>query len=179
VSTIKIVSEKTILKDKIIEVKEQEIELPDGKKKIHHNVYRAPTVSVFPLADDDIYLISQYRYLYGKDSLEAMSGFMEEGEEPLFAAKRELKEETGLTAKDWYTLPVFEIAGSIVRGQMHLFWVKELEHGETSFDDDEDITLVKMPFAEAVAKVMSGKISHVATAVGILLLDKLRSEGKA
>lgn len=175
----KVTSQKSILKDKVIEVKEEKIEFPNGKKKTHHNVYRAPTVSVFPLTDSyDLYLISQYRYLHKKVSLEAMSGFIEENEVPTSAAKRELKEETGLTALEWRELPVFEIAGSVLRSQLHLFIAKNLTHGETDFDDDEDITLVKLPLETAVNKVVRGEINHAASAIGILLLDRLRRENK-
>ena len=176
---LKILSQKSILTDNIIDVREAEIILPNGKKKIHHNVYRTPTVSVFPLTDSyELYLVSQYRYLHDKISLEAMSGFMEKGELPLESAKRELKEETGLTADFWKPLPVFELAGSVIRSQLHLFIAKDLTHGETAFDDDEDITLLKLSLETAVHKVLTGEINHIASVVGILFLDRLKREGK-
>lgn len=175
----KIISQKSIVKDHVVEVMETELVLPNGKKKVHHNIYRAPTVSVFPLTDSyEIYLISQYRYLHEKISLEAMSGFIEKGEKPIEAAKRELQEETGLTASHWNSLPVFEIAGSVLKSQLHLFWATGLTHGETNFDDDEDITLVKLSLEDGVNKVLQGKINHAASVIGILMLDHMRREGR-
>lgn len=176
---VKIISQRTILKDNIIEVKETELRLPNGAKKIHHNVYRAPTVCVFPLTDTyEVHLISQYRYLHEKVSLEAMSGFIEESEAPIAAAKRELKEETGITATDWLVLPTFELAGSVIRSKLYFFVARNLSYGETAFDDDEDITLVTLPLREAVKRVMAGEINHAASTIGILVLDRLRSEKK-
>lgn len=175
----KIISQRPILKNQVIEVMETKLLLANGKKKIHHNVYRRPTVSVFPLTPSyEIYLISQYRYLHGKVFLESMSGFIEPNETSLLAAKRELKEETGLTAVHWLELPVFEIAGSVLSSQLHLFVAKNLTYGKTDFDEDEDITLVKLTLGTAVAKVMQGEINHAASAIGILLLDGLRRKGK-
>lgn len=175
----KVLSQKSLLKDHVVEVVETELLLGDGKKKMHHNVYRRSTVSVFPLTSSyELYLISQYRYLHGKVSIEAMSGFIEDEEKPLAGAKRELAEETGLTALEWKELPVFEIAGSVIKSQLHLFYAKELTHGKTNFDDDEDITLVKLSLDEAVEKVLKGEINHAASAIGILMLDRLKREGK-
>ena len=175
----KIISQKSFLKDWVLEVMETKLLFPNGMEKIHHNVYRRPTVSVFPLTPAyELYLVSQYRYLHKKVSLEAMSGFIEESEEPLVAAKRELVEETGLTALEWGKLPVLEIAGSVLRSQLHLFFAKNLTHGKTDFDDDEDITLIKLPLSEGVNKVLKGEINHAASAIGILMLDTLKKKGK-
>src|SRR6185437_7183126 len=106
----------------------------------------------------EMYLISQYRYTLKSNSLEAVAGFIDEGETPLQAAKRELKEETGMTASSWEEIGKLEIAGSVVRGQTYLFLARDLEIGEAEPEEDEDITLLKMPIKEAVTKVFGGEI---------------------
>lgn len=175
----KVLSKKPVFHANLFEVDEVELLLASGKKRTHHNVKREPTVSVFPLTENfEVYLVSQYRYLQNTITIEAMSGFVNKNEEAIAAAKRELKEETGLVAAYWKQLSVIELAGSVIRSQIYLFVAKDLQEGETAFDDDEDITLVKLPLKEAVAKILQGEINHAGSVIGILLLDRLKKEGK-
>lgn len=178
-SHIKIVSEKTIFKAKLFDVYETEIVLPNGEKRIHHNAKRHPTVTVFPLTQAyDIYLVSQYRYLHKKVTIEAMAGFIDSGETSLQAAKRELKEETGLTATHWEELARAEFAASVFKGTAHLFLAKGLEPGESNPEPGEEITIIKMSLEDAVKKVILGEINHSASMIGILMLDRLRRKKK-
>jgi len=174
----KIVSQKTIFKAKLFEVKELKIERA-GKQVVHHTAQRHPTVSVFPLSDDyELYLVSQYRYMLGKRTIEAMAGFVNKGEAPLAAAKRELEEETGLTASHWDELTEIELAASVFKAESTLFLAKGLIQGVQKQDEGEDIVVNKIKLDDVVNKVLRGEINHSATVIGILFLDKLRREGK-
>lgn len=174
----KVINRKSIFKGKLLEVFEDEILLPNGTKAIHHNASRPPVITVIPIdADGSIYLISQYRYPFGKYVLEAVAGFVEKGEELSHAVKRELKEETGIVAKTIMPLRTVQLSGSVFEAQAHLFLAKELSFDKATPEDDEDITLVKMSIAEAVDKVIAGDIDHAASIVGILLLDTLKRKG--
>lgn len=174
---IKIISQKSILKTERFEIKETEIEVSQGKKKTRHDVFRRSTVVVFPLTDSyEIYLISQYRYLYKKNIIDAVAGFIEEGENALVAAKRELKEETGLIATQWEEIARIEMSASAIKATAHLFLAKGLEISESEPEEGEKINLFKVPLAQAVEKVILGEINMSATMVGILLLDKLKKE---
>ncbi len=170
-----VVGQKTIFKAELFEVKEIEIELSNGSKKIHHIAERRPTVSVFPITDlYDIYLVSQYRYLFRKVTLESMAGFINTNESPLQAAKRELEEETGLVASHWEELQRVELAASVFKASIYIFLAKDLEQRKQRPDESEDITVVKLPLSLAVEKVISGEINHASSIIGILLLDRLR-----
>lgn len=174
-----ITSEKSILKYKLFEVRELKITVSEGKNKVHRIVNRYPTVSVFPLTEkNEIYLVSQYRYLLKKITLEAMSGFIEEGETTVQAAKRELEEETGLSAMQLEELMRVELSASVIKAVSHIFLAKGLEQGSQKQDEEEKITVIKMPLKEAVKKVLSGEINHASSMIGILLLDKLKQERK-
>ena len=175
----KIVSQKTVLKTELFNVREIELESGAGKRKIHHDAERTPVVSVFPLTDSyDIYLISQYRYSLNKTVLEAVAGYINKKETTIAAAKRELKEETGIEAQQFEEIARIQMAGSVFKGTINLFLAKGLEMGDNDLDDDEEIAVVKIPLSVAIEKVMSGEINHSASMIGILMLDKLRAQKK-
>lgn len=175
----KISFKKSIYKSKLFNVEEQEITLPTGKKIIYDVVKRVPTVIIFPItSSNQIYLISQFRTLHGKEMIEAIAGHVDKDESPLNAAKRELKEESGLTGLQWEEITKVEAAGSVIKATMHLFLVRDIIEGKAEPSDEEKITLIKVPFDEAVRKVMLGEINISATMLGILFLDKLKREGK-
>jgi ADP-ribose pyrophosphatase len=172
--SIKILSKKPVFKAELFTVREIEIEA-NKKKFIQHDVIRNPVVTVFALNDNnEIYLISQFRRLLERTTLEAVAGFIDEGETPLIAAKRELKEEIGLQASNWRELSVVNMAGSVTKGEAHLFLATGLTIGEPEPEDDEDITPVLTPFEKAVEKVLKGEIDIATTMAGILLIDKLK-----
>lgn len=174
-----ITAKKSIYESKLFKVEEEEIVLPNGKKKIYDFVERIPTVIVFPVTPDyEVYLISEYRTLHKKRVIEAVAGHVDKGENPLETAKRELKEEIGLSGVIWEQLAQIKAAGSVIKSDMSLFMVKDLEIGKPNPEEGEDIILLKMPLGEAVKKVMIGEINIASAVIGILLLDKLRSEGK-
>lgn len=173
----KILSQKTILKGRFFDVKETKFESEKRKKYKQCDVERKPTVSIFPLTEDyEIYLISQYRYLYKKSILEAVAGFIDDGETALAAAKRELKEETGIAASQWEQLAKVEVAASVVKGTNFLFLAKDLDFANSI--KEEEITIVKLSLDKALEKIMNGEIFMSATIIGVLLLDRLRKEGK-
>jgi 8-oxo-dGTP pyrophosphatase MutT (NUDIX family) len=175
----KIISQKSIFKAKLFEVKEILFKNKSGQEKIHHIAQRNTVVTIFPLTDKyEIYLASQHRYMLEKSVLEAPSGYVDKKESVITAARRELKEETGITAQQFEELARVNLASSVFKSKVHLFLAKGLEMGEPNLDEDEEISVVKMTLNQAVEKVMTGEIDHAASMAGILLLDKLRTEKK-
>lgn len=175
----KIVSQKSVFKAQLFDVKEVVFKDKAGAEKIHHIAQRDPVVTIFPITGKyDIYLISQYRDMLDKTVLEAISGYVDKDETAIKAAKRELKEEAGITAYQLEEISRIEMAGSVFKSKGHLFLAKDLELGEAKSDEDEQISLVKMPLSMAVEKVMTGEINHASSMIGILILDKLRSQKK-
>lgn len=175
----RIVSQKSVFKAKLFNVREVVFKNQKGTQKFHHIAERDTVVSIFPLTDQyEIYLVSQYRYMLGKTVLEAPSGYVEKKETTIAAAKRELEEETGISVHQLEELARIDLASSVFRSRVHLFLAKGLEMGANDLDDDEEIEVIKMPLELAVGKVMIGEINHSATMIGILMLDKLRMQKK-
>ena len=126
----------------------------------------------------NIYLIRQYRYLLGRDTLEAVAGMVEKGESPLTCAKRELKEEAGIIAGQWELLMQVDGSGSTTFVPGNLFLARDLEVTRAKNDASEVIEVVKMPLTKAVEKIFTGEITTSSTIIGIMMLDKLRREKK-
>lgn len=172
----KVISQKSVYKAKFFEVKEEKVLLPNNKKHTLATVERRPTVNVFPLTDtNDLYLISEYRQMFKKRILEAVAGHIDENETSLAAAKRELKEEIGMSAFQWEEIARIQKSASVIKETSHLFLARDLELGKPEPEEGEDITLVTLSLKEAAAKVMNGEINSAATIIGILMLDKLLS----
>lgn len=176
--SIKILSKKPVFQAKLFTVRELELEV-NNKRIIQNDVVRNPVVLVFALTEkNEIYLISQYRRLLEKRATEVIAGFIDEGETPLAAAKRELKEEAGLEASEWKEITTLNMAGSVTKGEAHLFLARDLKVGVPQPEEDEDITSIVVPFEKAVEKALNGEINVATTVAGIFIIDKLMREKK-
>lgn len=174
---IKIASTNVRIENELLKVVEQEIEGDFGKKK-RILIDREPVVLIFPVTPEyDIYLTSQYRYNHGKKIIDAVAGYIDQGEEAFDAAVRELKEESGITAGKIEKISEVEVGAGVLKGKIHIYYAKDLDFGDTEFNEDEEIELIKISLDEAVEKVMKGEITISACCLGILMLDKLRKEG--
>ncbi len=170
-----IVSSKNILTTELFTVREQTLQLSNGKEVIRHNVLCKPTVFIFPITPKyEIYLISEYRYMLEDTILGCIGGSVNTNEAPLHAAQRELQEETGIEALHWEMFAKVETARNVTRTTGFMYYAKELTIRGSHKEEDEEITLVKMPLAEAVEKVMRGEIYHSPSMTGILMLNELK-----
>lgn len=177
--TITVRSSKNLFHAELFDIQEAELLLPNGKIKKNTYIDQRSTVSIFPLSDKyDVYLLNEYRYLYGKPLINAIAGYINPGEKPLQAARRELKEEAGIEAGQLEELIRVDRASSVVKGQSYIFLAKDLEIARPKPEEDELLRLIKIPLAEAAKKILSGQITISSTIIGILLLDKLKKEKK-
>lgn len=141
---------------------------PDGKNGKYATVEFVPGISVLPIDDDGfVYLTEQFRYKAGKKTLETVAGAVED-ETPLRAAKRELKEELGITAKEFVKVGVIQIDNSIIESQSTQYIARKLKFSEPDPDAEEEMRVVKIKLKEAVEKVLSGEIAHAPSCVLIL-----------
>ena len=176
-SKSKILSSKNVFKSRYYRIDKEEIER-DGKVFTKDILKRTPTVIILPINEkDEIYLVSQYRDSMQKELLEVVAGHIEDSDTPLEAAKKELKEEAGLTAQDWKQISTFHVSANM-DAVVHIFYARDLTEGVQELEEDEDIEMVKLPFSEALLKIESGEISVSSNIAAILLFDKLRREGK-
>ncbi|MBI2295790.1 MAG: NUDIX hydrolase, partial [Betaproteobacteria bacterium] len=95
-------SSKTVYRGNLLHVLEDEVRLPDGRHARREYIRHPGAVMMLPFLDrDTVVLVRQYRYPLGRHFLEVPAGKIDEGEEPLATAQRELKEECGYSAASW------------------------------------------------------------------------------
>ncbi len=152
-----------------IDVYEDQVLKPNGQPGTYATVMMKPGVAVLPVDRDGmVYLTRQFRYALGRESIEVVSGGLDENEPPLEAAQREVREELGIEADEWLDLGVVDVDTSIVRCPVRLFLAKRLTFTSPQREGTETIETVKIPFDEAVQMVMESAITHGASCLLIL-----------
>lgn len=170
--TEKTLSVEQIYKGYIISVEKIAVELPDGRVS-NRDVVRHPGASmVIPVLDDGrIIMVRQYRKALEKESLEMPAGKLDDGEEPLICAKRELEEETGYTAEKYEHVISIDTAPGFSDERIHIFIAKGLKKGKMNPDSDEFIENEVYSVDELINMVLNGKISDAKTIIGISIVN--------
>jgi ADP-ribose pyrophosphatase len=122
--------------------------------------------------EDRVVLVSQLREPARRKLLELPAGTLDDGEEPLASAKRELAEETGLSGGDWQGGPAFWTTPGFCRELMHVFFAEGVEEGEQRLEADESIELVRIPVAELSSRL--DELEDAKTLAGLLLYLRRR-----
>ena len=151
-------------------VGDQDVELPDGTVLRDFNwIATRPFAIVVPLLDGDrTILLRSFKLGVGSVSLSVPAGYLEEGEEPLAGATRELLEETGYEASEWIALGRYVVDGNYGSGYMHAFLAKGARKvREPASGDHEEQELLIVPFTEALAKLRSGEMAQQSTAAAL------------
>ena len=152
-----------------ISVREDQVIRPDGKDGIFGVVEMVAGASVLPLDDDGfVYLTKEFHYAIEQDSVEVVSGAIDEGETALEAAKRELKEELGAEADEWIDLGRMNPFTTVVKSPATMYLAKGIKFSEADPEGTEKIDLVKVKFDDAVKMVMDSEITHGQSCVLIL-----------
>jgi 8-oxo-dGTP pyrophosphatase MutT (NUDIX family) len=151
---------KKIFENDFFKVYEDDVLKPDGKPSKYATAHFVPGVCVLAIDDEDfVYLTEQFRYVAGRNSLEVVAGAIED-ESPLEAAKRELKEEVGVTAEEMSEVGVVQLDNSMIKNEVTFFVARKLSFEKPNRDDSEEMKTVKIKFRDAVDKVLSGEINH-------------------
>src|SRR5581483_9593155 len=119
-----------------------------------------------------VLLERQYRHAAGRFLLELPAGRIDEGEKELAAAKRELLEETGYSARSWKRVLRFWASPGFVAESMSIYLAQGLKPGAAQPEDDEVIELQLVPIKKAVSMVLKGTIQDAKTIAGVLWLDQ-------
>lgn len=156
-----------------INVREDQVVMPDGGNGIFGIVDMNPGISVLAVDhENNAYLVEEFRYALGRMSIEVSNGAIDPGETPLEAAQRELREESGIIAKDWIDLGAVNPFTTVINSPSYQFLARKLTFTESQPEKNEFIQKIKMPYKEALEKVMKGEITHSPSCVAILKAQK-------
>ncbi|HVW90958.1 MAG TPA: NUDIX hydrolase [Gaiellaceae bacterium] len=141
------------------------VERRDGRDVVVHG----PAVAIVAVdRDGHVTLVRQERVPAGGSVLELPAGGVEPGESPLEAARRELREETGLHGGEWLEAATFFTTPGYSDERMHLFLATGLEQGEAEPEGSEKIELVRVPLAGIPG--LLAEIEDAKTLAGLLIL---------
>jgi ADP-ribose pyrophosphatase len=170
--TVRVLSSNIVYAAPVFQVTSDEIIEPSGAK-VRRDIIRHPG-SVVILAIDErkskpsVLLIRQYRYAANQELWELPAGRIDEGEDALTAAKRELAEETGYSASEWKLALYYYASPGFLAETMSVFAARDLRKGKASPEEDECITSKLVPLKKAVQWVMSGKVNDGKAIAGVL-----------
>ena len=159
-----------------ISVTEHQVINPAGKPGIYGTLhFKNKAIGIIPMDNQkNTWLVGQHRY-----PLNAWSWEIPEGGGPLNidilkSAKRELKEETGLTAKKWRLIQRLHLSNSVSDEEGFVFLAENIKEGKAQLEDTEaDMKIWKLPFSEALKMVLNGKITDSLSIVGLLKAARL------
>jgi 8-oxo-dGTP pyrophosphatase MutT (NUDIX family) len=162
------VSSRQVYENPWISVREDQVVRPDGEPGIYGVVhYKNVAVGVLAIEEDHVYLVGQYRYPLETYSWEIPEGGCPEGEEPLSAARRELREETGLEAASWRMLGEAYLSNSVADEYAVWFLATGLVPGKERPEGTEKIRVRRVPLREALAMALDGGITDALSIVAL------------
>lgn len=166
----KIISKELVYDNPWIQVAHHEVQTPHGNPGIYGVVhFKNRAIGMVPLdKQGNTWLVGQYRFPLNEYSWEIPEGGCPEGEEPLDAARRELREETGLSADTWTHLGTFALSNSVSDEVGTLFLATGISEGKAEPEETEQLSVRKLPFTQALDMVLNGEIQDAISIMAIL-----------
>ena len=167
----------TVYEGRIIRVRVDTVGLPGGRETVREVVEHAACVVIVPIdSNRNVLMVRQYRYATGRSLLEAPAGRVEPGEAPDDCAQRELQEEVGYAAGSLRSLGGFWMSPGFCTEYMHAYLAQELVPSRMEPDDDEDISVERIPLDIAYRLVRRGEIEDAKTIAALSMASARMSD---
>lgn len=163
---------------RIITLRVDDILLPDGRPAKREYVCHRGGASILAVDEEEcVYLVRQFRYPYREELLEIPAGKLEEGEEAIVTARRELEEETGLIADDIKPFGLIYPTPGYTNENLYVFLAVGLHASKAHLDDGEFLRVERMPFKEVLQMVIDGRIKDGKTSYAVLKYAAINNIG--
>ncbi len=168
-------SSKEIYTNPWITLTEHDVTNPGGGKSIYGKVhYKNLALGIIPLDENNnTWLVGQYRYTLDEYSWEIPMGGGLLGIDRLESAKRELQEETGLTARKWTEITKIHTSNSVTDEVGYAYLARDLQEGPTQFEETEKLEIKKLPLNEVLAMCDEGKITDSLSVAALYKLHRI------
>ena len=161
---------ETLLKGRAFAIRRDTLKAPDGRETKFDIIEHGGSVIIVPIdKDDNLLFVRQYRHAAGMDLLELPAGTLEEGEDPAVCAAREIREETGMEAGTLIQVGSFYLAPGYSTEYMGVFLATELKHNPLEADDDEFLSVEKIPVRDAIRSAERGELPDAKTLAALLM----------
>nr|WP_325186184.1 NUDIX hydrolase [uncultured Oscillibacter sp.] len=153
----------------LMDVHVDTVELPNGNTSLREVADHTDGVAVLPLDErNNVLVVTQYRYVFGRTLLEIPAGKLDEGEDPATGALRELQEETGAVPDVFLPLGRLLPSPGCFGETLHLFLARGLRMEAQHLDPDEFLNVERIPFPEMVHRCVTGEIEDAKTVAAVL-----------
>lgn len=163
-------SSETIFHGRVFDVRTDTIREGDVEYERDIVVHKGSAVIVPVFEDGTVALVRQYRHAAGEYLLEVPAGSLEDGEDPLEAAKRELEEEIGVVAENVEKLCEFYVSPGFVTEKMHLYLATDLTNVGQKLESDELIEVERYSLSELQTMIADGRICDAKTMIAVQML---------
>lgn len=171
---------RDVFRGRVVEVSVDRVRMPDGREVEMELVRHPGSAAVLPLAEEAgggeaVLLLRQYRYATGGWLLEIPAGKLDPGESAEECARRELVEETGWSAGELEPLGELWPSPGVSDERISLFVARRLTPASQDLEDDELLTVERLPLATAISRAAAGEIDDAKTVAALLRLAARRA----
>jgi len=165
-----LIQSETLVKARPFNIRRDRVKLPDGKASTLVIVDHPGAVTLLPLdSQGRVWFVRQYRHAIQQDLLELPAGTLEKGEDPQACAGREVREETGMAAETLTKIGEFYLAPGYSSEYMHVYLATGLTADPLEGDDDEFLTVERIPVEQVYAMAGEGQIKDGKTLAALQL----------
>ena len=157
---------KTIYEGKVLKLEVDQVKLSDGSYSVRECVRHSGGAAVLLVKDDNVLLVKQFRYMYGKPIYEIPAGKVNECEEDKVAANRELEEETGYKADLKHLLDIYPSPG-YTDEIIHIYYAEKFEFVGQKLDNGEFLSAEFVKLDKVMQMIESGQICDAKTVAAV------------
>ena len=164
------INQETVFSGRIVEARVDTLLAPDGRQITREVIHHPGAVAIIPIdSDDNVLLVRQYRYPVGLELLEIPAGVIEAGEAPDQTAQRELQEEIGYASRNLRALGGIYSSPGFCDEMLYIYLARDLVESRLPGDEDEDITLERVPMSGVDRLIRLGEIQDAKSVAGLLM----------